>query len=348
MTPQDDISRREFVASAATLTSGLALSGCAADQPAQPGQRPLASQHPIIVSTWRFGKPANEKALEVLQQGRSLLDAVVEGIGGVESDPSVDSVGVGGLPNAEGVVSLDACIVDGRTHKCGSVAALEGIEHPIAVARGVMEQTRHVMLVGAGAETVRVEPGISRDQSAHRGVARKVAAMESRSRRNEHRCPPGNPRHDRPGDRRWLTVVWAGGCSTSGLAWKLPGRVGDSPIIGSGLYVDNDVGAAGATGVGENVMRFCGSFQVVELMRQGADPQEACLETIRRIQKKHAAGADLAINFIALDKQGRYRGRWHEQGLGSHGVCHPGFSALLRPAATGPPRTGHGGAPLTT
>lgn len=288
-----------------------------------------------MVSTWPFGRPANDKALATLHNGGSLLDAVVDGISLTELDLSVDSVGAGGTPNAEGVVSLDACIMDGPSHKCGSVAGVEGIVPVIAVARAVMEKTRHVLLVGDGARRFALQQGFAESDLL---TPAKKQAWEAWKRRQATAgsAPPDS--HDTIA----LVILGpdgnlAGGCSTSGLAYKLPGRVGDSPIIGSGLYVDNDVGAAGATGVGENIMRFCGSFQVVELMRAGASPAEACAETIRRIQKKHPPGAPLDINFLAIDKQGRYGAAGTGNGF-PYAVAFPGFSEVL-PSVAVPPRT---------
>ncbi len=293
----------------------------------------MTADRPLLVSTWAFGKPANEKALSVLESGGGLLDAIVEGISLTELDLGVDSVGVGGGPNSEGVVSLDACIMHGPTHRCGSVAAVEGIAPVIALARAVMEKTRHVMLAGEGARQFALANGFQPvnllTENARRGW------LERRQRYGETAPPLG---HDT------IAMValdaagnLAGGCSTSGLAHKLPGRVGDSPIIGSGLYVDNDVGAAGATGVGENIMRFCGSFQVVECMRSGMHPQDACAEVIRRIQSKHPPGTKLDIHFLAIDRKGRYGAAGTTNGF-PFAVTYPGYSELLRSAAV-PVRT---------
>ncbi|MCC6231607.1 MAG: N(4)-(beta-N-acetylglucosaminyl)-L-asparaginase [Verrucomicrobiales bacterium] len=288
-----------------------------------------AATLPLVVSTWPFGKDANEKALQTLTAGRSLLDAVVEGITVTEYDLSVPSVGAGGAPNAEGVISLDACIMDGPTHHCGSVGAVEGILPAIRLARAVMEKTQHVMLVGDGARRFALANGFSHTPMLTDGQREAWLKWKAQN------APAGAAPPDSH-DTIALVVLGAdgnlaGGCSTSGRAYKLPGRVGDSPIIGSGLYVDNDVGAAGATGVGENVMRFCGSFQVVELMRAGAHPQEACAETIRRIQRKHAPGTRLDINFLAIDKRGRFGAAGSGAGF-PFAVTYPGFSQVLSSA----------------
>ncbi|MCK4373762.1 MAG: isoaspartyl peptidase/L-asparaginase, partial [Candidatus Brocadiae bacterium] len=207
-------------------------------------------REPAVIATWKLGKAAAEAAGEVLRAGGRALDAVEAGINVVELDPKVTSVGYGGRPNAEGIVELDAAIMDGPSHNAGAVAALRNIRRPISVARKVMEQTPHVMLADDGA--------------------------------------------------------LAAGCSTSGLAYKLPGRVGDSPIIGSGLYVDNDVGGAAATGVGEEIMKFCAGFLVVEFMRSGCAPDEACRRTIARILAKTPANKDVTIALIALSRDGQF------------------------------------------
>ncbi len=234
--------------------------------------------------------------------GGTILDAVEQGIWVPESDAHNSSVGLGGIPNAAGVVQLDACIMSGPDHRAGSVAALEGIRHPISVARRVMEKTSHVMLVGEGARQFAIAQQLE--------TVETIAAHPHQSARGKRRL--ASPR-DPAGNHDTIALLVlhangdiAGGCSTSGLGKKLPGRVGDSPIIGGGLYVDNEVGAAGATGLGENIMRYCGSFMVVEYMRQGMSPEEACRETVRRITRGERSGTALNINFVALDKYGRY------------------------------------------
>jgi isoaspartyl peptidase/L-asparaginase-like protein (Ntn-hydrolase superfamily) len=282
------------------------------------------TRRPLVVSTWPFGKPANEEALRVFDKTKSALDAVEQGIWIAETNNA--SVGLSGIPNAAGVVQLDACIMYGPGHKGGSVAAIEGIVHPISAARRVMEKTPHVMLVGAGAREFAIAEGLEQGKPVTDGQreAWQKWKAEKDAKTKGH-------------DTISLLVLGpdgtiAGGCSTSGLAYKLPGRVGDSPILGSGLYVDNDVGAAGATGIGENVMRYCGSFLVVEYMRQGLHPQEACVKTIERIAKMDPKGYDLSINFVALDKKGRYGAA----GTGKdfpYSVTYPGYSEVLHGAS---------------
>jgi len=299
------IDRRQF---AGYLGSMAALGGLARGLAAN-----TQSHTPLFVATWNFGLPACQRSLETLIKSRSILDAIEMGIRVAEADTRVDSVGVGGAPNANGVVQLDACFMDGETHKAGSVAALENFPHPISVARRVMEKTKHVLLVGAGAAEFAKEQGfasqdiLTAEQKAKWLDWKAQQAKESKLKDSKAE-PLAPPNHDT------IALVGmdstghlAGGCSTSGLAYKLPGRVGDSPILGSGLYVDGEIGAAGATGIGENVMRYCGSFLIVELMRAGMEPTAACRATIERIAKtEKKKPADLHINFLAIDKQGRW------------------------------------------
>jgi N4-(beta-N-acetylglucosaminyl)-L-asparaginase len=281
-------------------------------------------KRPLVVSTWPFGKPANEDALRAFAKTGNVLDAVEQGIWNAETDNG--SVGLGGIPNAAGVVQLDSCIMFGPGHKGGSVAALEGIKHPISVARRVMEKTPHVMLVGVGAREFAIAEGFEQGKP-----------VTDQQREAWLKWKEQKAAKEKGHDTISLLVLGpdgtiAGGCSTSGLAYKMPGRVGDSPILGSGLYVDNEVGAAGATGIGENVMRYCGSFLVVEYMRQGFHPQEACVRTIERIAKMDPKSYDLSINFVALDKKGRYGAA----GTGKdfpYSVAYPGYSEVLHGAS---------------
>tara|TARA_Y100000746_G_scaffold133357_1_gene114223 strand:+ start:334 stop:1347 length:1014 start_codon:yes stop_codon:yes gene_type:complete len=294
-------SRRNFLikGSIAAATTSLGM-GCSTTSQLNL----ITNRKPVIISTWSFGKPANELALQTLQDGGSALDAVEQGIRLVESSGNT-SVGLSGKPNAAGVPQLDACIMNGPRHSAGSVAGVEGVVHPITAARLVMEKTPHVMLVGPGARWFSEQQGLEIIDDAK--DEKRYAAWMAKQKKDFKKQIINQDNHDT------ITLIVidkngdiAGGCSTSGLSGKIPGRVGDSPIIGSGLYVDNEVGAAGATGLGENVMRYCASYQVVENMRQGMSPTEACAETIKRIARIDPLGMDLGINFIAINKRGEF------------------------------------------
>lgn len=292
--------RRAFTAVCAIAT-GASLFGQGTISRAQ-DQPKSSEQLPCFISTWPFGKPGNEKALATINNGKSVLDAIEQGIRVVEADVSNTSVGIGGTPNADGVVSLDACIMNGPGHQAGSVGGVEDVLHVISLARAVMEDTKHVMLVGKGAQDYALANGF---QKTNLLSADRQRAWE-KWRDEKKAAPTGPDNHDTiamVGVGKDGTI--AGGCSTSGLGYKLPGRVGDSPILGSGLYVDNEVGGAGATGTGENVMRYCATFMIVEGMRHGLSPQEACVAAIRRIAKMDPLDiSELHINFFAIDKKG--------------------------------------------
>ena len=317
-----DPTRRAFLKQTTAAAAALAA-GCATPSTAIR----LAKRRPLIVSTWGFGKPANELALKVLQEGGSALDAVEQGVRLVESSGNT-SVGLSGLPNAAGVVQLDACIMNGPGHQAGSVAGVEGVVHPISAARLVMEKTPHVMLVGPGANWFARQNGLGvRDGQADEASYRAWLARQKK---------PGPGKGDKPENHDTIALLildengdLAGGCSTSGWSGKVPGRVGDSPIIGGGVYVDNAVGAAGATGLGENVMRYCASYQVVENMRHGMSPTEACAEAIRRIARTDPKGMDLAINFIAINKKGEF-GAAGTQANFPYSVTTPEFSEVRK------------------
>ncbi len=254
-----------------------------------------------VLSTWPFGIPANARAWEVLKSGASALDAVEQGVRVTEADPTVTSVGYNGSLDRDGRLTLDACIMDHRG-MCGSVAGLEHIKHPISVARAVMEKTPHVMLVGSGALDFAISQGFPKEN-----IVTEDAIARWKSWQQSQKTPPLTPEnHDTIG---MLAIDsqgnLSGACTTSGLSYKLPGRVGDSPLIGPGLFVDNEIGAATATGVGEAIIRVVGSFLIVELMRQGMNPQDACKEAVKRIVKVHPTIHDkLQIGFIALRKDG--------------------------------------------
>jgi N4-(beta-N-acetylglucosaminyl)-L-asparaginase len=261
---------------------------------------------PVVIATWLFGRTAVEAAAPLLRQGRPALDAAVAGAQAVEDDPTVHYVGYAGLANAIGTVQLDACVMDGSTLACGGVAALENVRHAAAVARRVMEKTPHVLLVGEGARLFAVRQGFPLETL---NTPESVALWEkTRPKAPPPHTPAAPPGHDT------VTVLTldqsgalAGVCSTSGLPHKLPGRVGDSPLIGAGLYVDGAAGAAGATGVGEEIIRIGGSFFVVEQMRSGKGPQEACEAAVRRVNalavRRGVHPAE--VSFLALSPRGQ-------------------------------------------
>ena len=307
------LSRRGFIATSTLIAAGAS---CASSRRVTAAQSVPATR-PCFVSTWKFGKVANERSREVFLQTGSVLDAVEQGIHIPESDASNSSVGFGGTPNAEGLVQLDACIMYGPGQKAGSVAAISGILHPISVARRVMEKTNHVMLVGEGARQFALSEGFPEVDLLTEGRAeawKNWKAKQAENQAEQRAEPVGHDTIAMVGIDEDGNV--AGGCSTSGWGYKLPGRVGDSPIFGSGLYVDNSVGGAGATGTGENVMRFCGSFMVVEAMRHGMHPTEACAATIRRIAKMDGRPMnELHINFVAVDRNGNHGGAGTDKGF---------------------------------
>jgi N4-(beta-N-acetylglucosaminyl)-L-asparaginase len=264
-----------------------------------------------VVSTWDFGVGANAAAWPVLARGGSALDAIEAGARWAETGLCNSTVGHCGNPDRDGVLTLDASIMDGDG-RCGSVAALEDIEHPVSVARAVMEKTPHVMLVGEGAQQFAVAQGFAK-KPLLTDAARK--AWQEWLKTAEYRPQINAERVQRPGDKRNHDTLGilaidssgklAGACTTSGMAWKLHGRVGDSPIVGAGLYVDNEVGAATASGVGEEMIRNAASFLVVEFMRQGRSPMDACREAIERVvHKRPDASKNLQVCFLALNKHG--------------------------------------------
>jgi L-asparaginase/N4-(beta-N-acetylglucosaminyl)-L-asparaginase len=282
-------------------TLGVAAAPALLGACAQAGPRPQAVR-PVALSTWEHGLAANDASWPILTGGGSALDAVEAGVRVTEADPTGTSVGYGGYPDRDGIVTLDACIMDERG-RCGSVAFLQDIMHPISVARLVMERTPHVMLVGDGALDFALANGFERENLLTPGAE---AAWERWKAENAGVTPPIDVNnHDTIG----MLAVDAegnlsGACTTSGAAFKYHGRVGDSPIIGAGLYVDNAVGGATATGWGEAVIRAVGCFLVVELMRQGHSPQAACELAVERVVEKNPDWRDIQVGFLALGKNG--------------------------------------------
>lgn len=240
----------------------------------------------VVIATWPFGQTAVKTAAPMLKQGKPALDAALAGAQAVEDDPEVTSVGYAGLPNAIGTVQLDSCVMDGKTLNCGGVAGLENIRHAAAVARKVMEKTPHLLLVGAGAQRFALQQGFQLEEMLTPKSLEKWERTRPDKKKAAECADAGEPwdDHDTVTVLAWDRKRSLGGvCTTSGLAHKLPGRVGDSPLIGSGLYVDDTAGAAGATGVGEEIIRIGGSFFVVEQMRAGKSPQEACEIAVKKV-----------------------------------------------------------------
>lgn len=263
-----------------------------------------ATNKPIVISTWEHGLDANKAAWDILSKNGRALDAVEVGVKVPEADPKITTVGYGGFPDRDGRVTLDACIMDENSN-CGSVAFLEHIMHPISVARMVMEKTPHVMLVGEGALSFALANGFKKENllTPEAETAWKKWLIDAKYEpiinfENNHDTI-GMLALDAAGNL-------SGACTTSGMAWKMHGRVGDSPIIGAGLYVDNEVGAACATGVGEAVIRTVGSHIVVELMRQGKSPEKACKAAVERIIKRFKGFEKIQVGFLALNKKGEY------------------------------------------
>ena len=290
---------------------------------------------PIVVSTWDFGKDANAASWKILSAGGRAIDAIEAGAKVPEADVNNQTVGYGGMPDRDGRVTLDACIMDEQGN-CGSVMCLEHIKHPISVARRIMEKTPHIILVAEGALKFALSEGFKKEnlltpssEQAWKEWLKKTKYQpkinvenESYKKQDDPAMPGGIDNHDTIG----IIALdgdgnLSGGCTTSGMAFKMPGRVGDSPVIGAGLFVDNEIGAATATGVGEEVIRCVGSHLVVELMRQGFGPTEACRQAVERIAKRNPERAkEIQVGFLALHKDGR------------HGAfaLHKGFSYAVR------------------
>jgi len=317
--------RRDFLKSGLAFGAGAAALGRFPDLAAA---GPAAGA-PLVITSHdnETGAEAMRQAWRILSGGGSALDAVERGANVIEEDPNDHSVGLGGLPNLDGVVQLDASIMDGRTYSAGSVAGLENIVHASSVARLVMERTDHVMLVGAGALAFAREFGFEEVQlltpeareiwlrwreqlspTDKYGPPEHLRGRPGTNRSDARMRPPAGYEHgttnvlavDAKGDVAGITT-------TSGMAWKIPGRIGDSPIIGAGLYVDNSVGAAGATGRGEDVIKSCASYYIVLRMKEGRSPQEACEDAIRMIVDRYRdVGLDYVPGekFVAVNKAG--------------------------------------------
>ena len=296
--------RRNFIKKTTLGTLGVSsILGC--ENQSKTIVKPV---YPRIISTWNHGLEANQKAWDILKNGQGGLSAVEEGVKVSEADPKIRSVGFGGYPDRDGIVTLDACIMD-KNSNCGSVSFLQNIKHPISVARHVMEDTPHVMLSGKGALDFATSKGFVQENLLTDASKKDWIKWKEQS---NYKPVINIENHDT------ISMLLIddngdlfGACTTSGAAWKMHGRVGDSPIIGAGLFLDNEVGAAAATGLGEAIIKTSGSAMVVELMRQGYSPMEACKTIVERISKLHKNGPDwdyLQVGFIALNKNGEYAG----------------------------------------
>ncbi len=306
------INRRSFIGKTTTAVTGLGIT----KNITAGNSKNFINEFPIVISTWKHGLPANEAAWEVLAKNGWSLDAVETGVRVPEGDPQVTSVGFGGTPDVSGKVTLDACIMDEKG-RAGSVAYLQHIIHPVSVARLVMEKTSFVMLAGKGALQFALESGFKKENL----LTSDQKAKWKKWKKENHKTNKNIDNHDAMG---MLAIdskgKISGACSTSGIAYKLPGRVGDSPIIGAGLFVDGEVGGAIATGTGELVMKTLGSFLVVEMMRNGMSPSEACEEAVKRISKKIPDYENFQVGYLALNINGEY---------GSFSI-QPGFNYAIK------------------
>jgi len=324
------ISRRHFVqqgtgmGAGALLLSPTNLLGATT----RSTKGPQTSTTPFVITSHsnETGARAMEAAWEVLAGGGSALDAVERGTNIIEEDPEDTSVGYGGLPNERGVVQLDASIMDGKTYSAGSVSAIENIKHPCSVARLVMERTDHIMLVGQFALDFATSWGFQEENLlTERARQAWLSWRENHSDRDDWGPPEHMRRRGNDGGANYDDIEQthgtvnvlavdsngdvAGITSTSGMSYKVPGRIGDSPVIGAGLYVDNSVGAAGATGRGEDVIKSCASYYIVMRMREGRSPQDACQDAMQMIADRYAAvGIDYmpGEKFVAINKDGEY------------------------------------------
>lgn len=262
--------------------------------------KPKPHTFPIVLSTWN-NPGANKAALDELNLTKNALNAVEAGARVPEADPNDTSVGYGGLPDRDGNVTLDACIMDEKGN-AGSVTFVQGFMHPVSIARAVMEKTPHVMLSGVGAERFALSQGFVKENLL---TEKSKEAWQEWLKKAEYSPKINSELHDTIGilaidQSKNISAA----CTTSGLAFKMHGRVGDSPIIGGSVFCDNEVGGAVATGLGEFVMKTLGSFLIVELMRNGKSPQKACEEAVNRIVKRYSGYRDFQVGYLAIDKKG--------------------------------------------
>jgi N4-(beta-N-acetylglucosaminyl)-L-asparaginase len=327
------VNRRKFIQASAFSSIAMAVSKFASGTP----PTVTIKGRPVVISTWDAGLRANKAAWEILNKGGRALDAVEKGVMVTEAEQNC-CVGLGANPDRDGFVTLDACIMD-EFSNCGSVAFLERIKHPVAVARKVMEKTPHVMLVGSGAQQFAVAEGFPLEEqklspeakrnyenwlkkSEYKPPAINVENKNSHGPFAPYKLDNGEWNHDTIG----MVAMDANGnlsgsCTTSGAGYKMRGRLGDSPIIGAGLFVDNEVGACTATGQGEDVIRVAGSHSVIELIRQGLSPEAACKKIIERIVRiKKEKVRDIQVAFLAVNKKGQ---------VGAYSI-HKGFEYAIR------------------
>ena len=313
------VDRRDFLKTAAlgTMSLGALLQGRETTAASRtPGAAPVKDR-PLVISTWNFGETANETAWRSLASGGRALDAVVAGVGVAEADPDNHYVGLGGYPDREGRVTLDACVMD-ETGDAGAVAALGGVVHAAQVARAVMRRTPHVLLVGDGARRFALDEGFPEQDLL---TPEAEARWREWLRDGTYEPVINAETHDTISMlARDAAGNLSGACTTSGLNWKMSGRVGDSPIIGAALFVDNAVGAACATGLGEAVLKTCGSFLVVENMRRGMSPREACRDALQRIVDTNPDHRKIQVGYIAMTRAGEVGGF----------SLQPGFSFAVR------------------
>ena len=308
--------RRDFVKTGALGSAIILMDNCVGQNSSQKTAATLAINKPDapkVISTWSPGLTANKSAIELLSTDYSAVDAVEKSLNIIEADPQNTSVGIGGIPDENGIVTLDACIMD-HEFNCGSVTYLQDIINPISVARMVMEKTPHVILSGKGAYDFAIKNGFKHsnlltDNSYEKWMEwKKENTLKKPIINHENHDTIAMIAMDKDGKI-------AAGCTTSGWAYKVHGRVGDSPIIGAGIYVDPDVGAACATGLGEAVIKICGSHTIVELMRNGLSPKEACENAINRIKRSNKSLENLQVGFLAMNSSGE---------VGSHSM-YSGF-----------------------
>jgi len=347
-------SRRDFIKTGMTIGAAT-LVGRGTDLHAGNEQAAQSSSGVVRVVASGNGLRATEKAMEFIRRGGDPLDAVIAGVNIIEDDPNDMSVGYGGLPNEEGEVELDASVMSGPAHTCGAVAALKNIKNPSKVAKLVMERTTHCLLVGKGALKFALAHGFKKENlltdKAREAWLRWKESLSDR----DNWLPPNSNKF--PAEMQAAILTYgtinciaidglgrlAGVTTTSGLSWKIPGRVGDSPIIGAGLYVDNDIGAAGSTGLGEANIRTCASFQVVNFMGQGLAPEQACLKALEKVAAKsklapaalkllNADGLpSFGLSFYAINKKGEFAGA--SMWSGSRYAVHDGQKNELKECA---------------